>query len=126
MALIEVNEQRVEGAPQWFETQTPPDWFAKGGIKSVQRGSVFMSNGSTKQITIANVDLSKSFLVVNTKEGHAFEDGQTSFQMSIGCWARLTTSSNIECGISSYYETQYDRVDNIGYGNVFWQVVEFY
>jgi hypothetical protein len=80
-----------------------------GGIKSVQRGIVNMSNSQAVDTTITAVDTSKSFV---THSQHTRLTGALDQALAS---AQLTSSTNIQC-------YKYDGV-NTTY--VAWEVVEF-
>lgn len=125
MALIEVNKEFVEPTPEWFDSQTPPDWFAQGGIKSVQRGTVRTSSTSGNYFSISAVDLSKSFLLISTREGYAYGYGDaSSFARTVGGWGYLADSVTLRIGRDNVYAAQADNTDYEV--TVYWQVVEFY
>lgn len=85
-------------------------WKTVGGIKSVQRGLTNFYGGLSIDVTISQVNMDKSFILVNQSPG------------AIGSLARaeLTSSTNIKLSIISFYSPNADLYP------VSWQVVEFY
>ena len=70
-------------------------------INSIQTGSTSIAGSVAANTTITAVNLAKSVLI---KQGAATSGGE--------CYARLTSSTNVECNL-------------IGTATVYWTVVEF-
>lgn len=66
----------------------------ESNIKSIQRGTTsFTAAATTKDITISQVDISKS--IVRVSMVVTAQDQTPHTQKTIGCGARLTTSTNL-------------------------------
>jgi len=91
-----------------------------GGVNSIQRGSVTVSNGSSANVTISAVDLSKSFLIFSTRTGvWAVLDGW-AYNADVG--GKLTSTTNIQF-LSTSSVTGF--VSSYGSATVYWEVVEY-
>ena len=97
--------------------------FENGVIKSVQRGVLNKYNVTTKDnfgvysdVTIANVNVSKSFLIVNSSAG----SGTNGDQLSNG---KIVNSTTIRLYATYESGTSNDRMGS--FDNYNWQVIEF-
>lgn len=100
-----------------------------GGIKSIQRGSQSVSidtGGNTSTATINAVDLSKTFLSVSFRNGHA----QTSYASysynmsatSLAAGAVLTNTTTLTFYSGTYFfSSDYGKANPI----VYWEVIEY-
>ncbi|WMI80893.1 hypothetical protein [Anaerotignum sp. MB30-C6] len=86
--------------------------LSKGCVKSVQCGTVSMDS-VTKQVTISQVDLSKSFVLINFYSG-SFVSYST---IDIGVAVHFSNSTTLNFRSTAY--TYYTTVAH-------WQVIEFY
>lgn len=92
-------------------------------IKSVQRGTLNKFNVTTKDnfgvysdVTISNVNVSKSFLIVNSSAG----SGTNGDQLSNG---KIVNSTTIR--LYATYETRSSSDRKGDFNNYNWQVIEF-
>lgn len=99
------------------------DKLSTGYVKSVQRGvTTLPSNTSYVDVTISEVDTSKSFVSMNGAKVD-LNDGvniEAAFQTSLA-YCRLTSSTNLRVEYGYQYQ-----VSPAGTLTVAWEVVEFY
>ena len=87
-------------------------------IKSIQRGSVILGSNSSTNITIAAVDISKSFLNVSTSNGAAGTNNNYANSFVVG--GKFTSATNIlvDSGRVIGLDTTYNCV-------AYWEAIEY-
>ncbi len=112
-----------------------------GGIKSIQRGTTSVTNGSTgagasATATINAVDLAKSFISASCKSGwwcsNYYADSYAMWAVNINAGATLTNTTTVTFNTSGfgYFTVNGNNYNNYatnptGNPTIYWEVIEY-